>query len=149
MPLIQNSFDNSAPALSPDGRFLAFSADETGRSEIYAQPFESGDTPKVTGERRRVSQDGGDMPRWRRDGKELFFVAPDRRIFAASASGNKDLEFGNPSPLFRLPAASRFGATSGFSYEVSPDGQKFLLANRDAASAPLHVLVNWQATLKT
>ena len=149
MPLVQSSFDSSAPALSPDGRFLAFSANETGRSEIYVQRFESGDTPKMTGERRRVSQDGGNMPRWRRDGKELFFVAPDRRIFAVSANGSKDLEFGTPSPLFRLPAASRIGATSAFSYDFSPDGQKFLLANRDAASSPLHVLVNWQATLKT
>ncbi len=148
MPLIQTRFDSSSAALSPNGRFLAFVANETGRSEIYLQQVDLGDTPKMIGERRRVSREGGSMPRWRRDGKELFFTAPDRQIFAVGITSGTDLEFGVPAALFRLPASARLGATSAFSYDVSPDGQKFLLANRDAASAPLHVIVNWQATLK-
>jgi len=73
MPLLQTSFDSSFPALSADQAYLAFCANDTGRSEIYAQRFQGGDSPKLLGQRRRISQDGGSGPRWRPDGKELFF----------------------------------------------------------------------------
>jgi predicted Ser/Thr protein kinase len=84
MPLLQTRFDTSFPALSPDQSYLAFSANDTGRPEIYVQRFEGGDAPKLAGERRRISHNGGNGPRWRRDGKELFFLSPDRQIMAAA-----------------------------------------------------------------
>jgi Tol biopolymer transport system component len=83
MPLLQTRFDTSFPALSHSGEYLAFSANDTGHSEIYVQRFQGGDSPKLTGERRRVSYDGGNGPRWRRDDRELFFLSPDRQIMAA------------------------------------------------------------------
>jgi hypothetical protein len=145
-PLLQAPFDSTFPALSSDGEYLAFSANDTGRYEIYVQRFQGGDSPKLLGERRRVSHKGGNFPRWRRDGKELFFLSPDGQIVAAAVKPGHEPEFGPPTALFRLPA-NRSSLGSG--YEVSHDGQKFLAAIRKGASTPLQVVVNWQAGLKS
>ena len=147
MPLLSNG---SFPTLSPSRDYLAFSATETGRSEVYVQRFQGEGSPKLVRERRRVSRDGGDVPRWRRDGKELFFLSPDpeRKIMAVAVQQGKgsELEFGLPTALFRLPTSTLSAGNAG--YEVSPDGQRFLVPIRDAASAPLQVAVNWQAGLR-
>ena len=149
MPLVQTRFDSSFPALSPNGEFLAFSANDTGRSQIYVQRFQGGDQPKLTGERRRVSRDGGNGARWRRDGKELFFLSPDRRIMTAAVRQGAGIEFGAPEALFPLPTSYRSLAPITVGYDVSSDGQKFLVPVRKAAGAPLQVVVNWQAALKS
>ena len=148
MPLLQTRFDSAFPILSPDGNYLAFSANDTGRYEIYVQRFEASDSPKLTGERRRVSLNGGNSPRWRRDGKELFFVSPDHQIMSVAVQQAASIEFGAPATLFRLPSSFRSLAPVTPGYDVSLDGQKFLVLTRGTASAPLQVAVNWQATLK-
>jgi Tol biopolymer transport system component len=99
MPLLQTRFDSAYPALSPSGEYLAFSANDTGRSEIYVQRFQGGDSPKLAGERRRVSHSGGNGPRWRRDGKELFFLSPDRQIMVVAVKQGTGIEFGPPAPF--------------------------------------------------
>jgi Tol biopolymer transport system component/predicted Ser/Thr protein kinase len=147
MPLLQTRVDSSYPALSPSGELLAFSANDTGRSEIYVQRFEGGDSPKLVGPRRRVSRDGGNGARWRRDGKELFFLSPNRQIMAMAVP-QAGMEFGPPAALFRLPTSYRSLAPVTPGYEVSSDGQKFLVPIRKAVGAPLQVVVNWQARLK-
>ena len=148
MPLLQTRFDSSYPALSPSGELLAFSANDTGRSEIYVQRFQGGDSPKLVGPRRRVSRDGGNGARWRRDGKELFFLSPDRQIMAVAVKQGTGIEFGAPAALFRLPTSYRSLAPVTVGYEVSSDGQRFLVPIRKAVGAPLQVVVNWQAGLK-
>ena len=148
MPLLRTPFDSSFPALSPSGEYLAFSANDTGRSEIYVQRFQGGDSPKLFGDRRRVSRDGGNGARWRRDGKELFFLSPDRRIMAVAVKQGTQIEFGPPAALFPLPTSYRSLAPVTVGYEVSSDGQRFLVPVRKSVSAPLQVVVNWQAALK-
>ena len=148
MPLLQTRFDTSYPALSPSGEYLAYSANDTGRSEIYVQHFQGGDSPKLAGARLRVSHSGGNGTRWRRDGKELFFLSPDRQIMVVAVKQGTGIEFGPPAALFRLPTAYHSLAPMTVGYEVSSDGQKFLVPIRKAAGAPLQVVVNWQARLK-
>ena len=107
MPLLQTRFDGAFPILSPDGNYLAFSANDTGRYEIYVQRFEASDSRKLTGERRRVSLNGGNSPRWKRDGKELFFVSPDHQLMSVAVQQAASIEFGAPATLFRLPSSFR------------------------------------------
>jgi eukaryotic-like serine/threonine-protein kinase len=146
-PLLQTPFDSAFPTLSWDREYLAFSANDTGRYEIYVQRFQGGDSPKLVEERRRVSHGGGNFPRWRRDGKELFFLSPDREIMSVPVKPGPKAEFGPPTALFRLPTF-RSLAPASRAYDVSPDGQKFFAPVRKAASTPLQVVVNWQAGLK-
>jgi Tol biopolymer transport system component len=143
MPLLQTQFDNMNPAISPTQDYLAFSTNETGRPEVYAQRLETGDSPKLSGERMQVSHEGGRIPRWSRDGKELFFLSPDDRIMATAV--RPGAVFGPPTPLFRLPLSSPSMSPNSDLYDVSPDGQRFLVPIREAAGVPLQVVVNWQA----
>ena len=147
-PLLQTRFDNVSPTLSPNREYLAFSANDTGRHEIYMQRFQADDPPKLIGDRRRVSRNGGTFPQWRRDGKELFFVSPDRHLMAVAVKPGTEIEIGPPAALFQLPTFSSRVNEVWPGYEVSLDGQKFLVPIRKAASAPLQVVVNWQAELK-
>ena len=146
-PLLQSAFDTRFPTLSPNQQLLAFSVNDTGRTEIYVQRFEGGDSPKLTGERRRVSLNGGANPRWRRDGKELFFLSPERELMAAEVKPGTAVELGTPKALFRLPASYRSLAPGPPAYEASPDGKRFLVLSR-ASSVQLHMVLNWQAGLR-
>ena len=146
-PLLKTGFESRNPALSPDGEYLAFSTNETGLYEIYVQRFQGADSPKLAGERRRVSRNGGNFPRWRRDGKELFFLSPDRQIITVPVKPGAEIELGTPIALFRLPSSFRSLQPETVGYEVSPDGQRFLVPIRKGVGAPLQVVVNWQAEL--
>ena len=101
MPLLQTRFDNVSPALSPNREYLAFCANDTGRHEIYVQRFQGGDPPTLIGDRRRVSRNGGTSPLWRRDGKELFFLSPDRHLMAVTVKPGTEIEIGPPATLSR------------------------------------------------
>jgi dipeptidyl aminopeptidase/acylaminoacyl peptidase len=146
LPLVQGPFDHSQPCLSPDGRYLAFIANETGRDEIYVQRFEDGEPPRLSGERTRVSQNGGYMPRWCSGGKELVFLSPQREVMAAECRLGT-VEFGSPVRLFQLPASFRAMAPPVAAFDVAPDGRKFLALVGKSAD-PLHIIVNWRAALK-
>jgi predicted Ser/Thr protein kinase len=148
MPLLQTRFDCVSAVLSPNRKHLAFSANDTGRHEIYVQRFQEGDPPKLIADRRRVSRNGGTFPQWRRDGKELFFLSPDSHLLAAAVKPGTEIEIGPPGALFQLPTFTSRGNDAWPGYEVSLDGQKFLVPIRKAASSPLQVVVNWQAELK-
>ncbi len=148
MPLLQTPFDNSYAALSPNGEYLAFSANDTGRPEVYVQRFQGDDRPKLVGPRQRVSHNGGSGPRWRRDGKELFFLSLDRQVTVVPVQQGAGINFGFPVALFRLPTSYRSLAPSTVGYDVSNDGQRFLVPVRRAVGAPLQVVLNWQAGLR-
>ena len=119
-PIVRTTqFTERSVRISPDGRWIAFSSDESGRNEIYVQPFPSG-------VKRLVSDGGGETPVWRRDGKELFYVAGDGRLTAVALSASTTgLDFAPPQHLFELRPAG----TSSYvphQYDVTPTGSAFL-----------------------
>jgi serine/threonine protein kinase len=129
---------------SPDGRWVAYSSNETGKWEIYVAPFPG------PGGNWKVSTAGGSEPRWRRDGKELFYVAPDGTIMTADVQEGPTFEANLARPLFRVRRREHISSGDLFSYDVSPDGQRFLV-NTDVgevASNPLTVVLNWTSGLK-
>jgi hypothetical protein len=94
-----------------------------------------------------VSTDGGGQPHWRRDGKELFFIAPDRRLMAVDTKLGATFSMGTPHALFQTQVS---GFMSPNRYDVSADGQKFLINSiaQETSPTPITVIVNWAATLK-
>jgi eukaryotic-like serine/threonine-protein kinase len=143
-PLTQTpEFAELSARLSPDGRWMAFSSNESGHNEIYVQPFPSG-------QKRQASEGGGAYPVWRRDGKELFYVGTDDRLMSVAVSvRGAALELGVPQPLFEMRAAG----TTLFAerqYDVAPDGERFLVVRRmgEERSDPLVVEFNWTSRLK-
>ena len=133
--IARTPFTETAGRFSPDGRWVAYQSDETGRPEIHVQPFPG------PGPRFQVSVAGGTLPRWRRDGRELFYVAPDRRLMSLSVTPRRDrLETGAPQPLFTL-------STTSF-YEPSPDGQRFLVTAAVSEVSPITVIMNWRPPIR-
>ena len=105
--LISTPFHEANPAFSPDGRWLAFTSDESGRSEVYVQAFEAGESPRLAGERHLVSRHGASCLRWARDGKELFYLAWDGRLYAVPITLSPKLKIGEPAPLFTISTEAR------------------------------------------
>jgi Tol biopolymer transport system component len=117
-PLSQSEFNEIQGALSPDGRWLAFTSDDSGRFEVYVQSFPDGK------QRQQVSAEGATGPRWRADGRELYYLSADKRLRAVSFSA--DARIGRPEELFATRAAT--GAILYIqSYQPSRDGQRFLV----------------------
>jgi dipeptidyl aminopeptidase/acylaminoacyl peptidase len=131
-----------AARFSPDGQWIAYNSTETGREEVYVAPF-----PGRSGKISKVSVDGGRLPRWRRDGKELFFLSNDRKLMSADVHAvDGELQFGAPRTL--LPVQVKTPAF-GWLYDVSPDGDRFLMTVATTTTEPsITVLVNWPALLK-
>ncbi len=140
-PLVQSAANESAGVLSPDGRWLAYHSDESGRYEVYAQSFPGG------GGKQRVSTGGGVWPYWRGDGKELYYRAQDDKLMAVPITGQTNLAVGAPVTLFEFRSG---GLPDQPYYSAGPDGRHFLLsAIVDAGTnSPLTALVNWTAGLK-
>jgi serine/threonine protein kinase/Tol biopolymer transport system component len=132
-PLSQAPFDEKGARFSPDSRWLAYYSNESGSREVYLRPVEE------SGERLRVSSDGGTMPRWRRDGKELYYLAPGNTVMAVPLSTGQP-QPGVASSLFRVDGIVR-------DYDVTADGQRFLVDVAEPDPAPLSVLANWPSLL--
>jgi hypothetical protein len=147
--LLSNSpFDELNPQLSPDGRWLAYTSDETGDYEIYVQSFSA--EGKLGADKKRVSTAGGRLPVWRRDGSELFFIAADGQMMASSVkTGGTEFQFAAPKPLFKTRTLWVEGRIY-HEYDVSPDGQRFLIGTLigDPKAPPPTVILNWQAEVK-
>ena len=122
-PLLKNNSPQWGTAFSPDGKRIAFVSMESARPEVYVQSFESTPAPHVAGERRQVSRDGAWLVRWRGDGRELFYVGLDNRMYAVPAGP----QFGEPKALFLIPGVSQYSTTRDFQFDVSPDGQRFIM----------------------
>jgi Tol biopolymer transport system component len=149
--VMDTPFTKFPAAFSPDGRWIAYSSNESGRSEVYVAPFTAPDRPAaspVAGGKERVSPGGGDFARWRRDGRELYYIsAPPETLMAAEVSAHDSaITISAVTPLFRIvsPAA----AVQGWIYDVTPDGQRFLLIkpiNIEAPPAPQPptIVLNW------
>ena len=140
-PVLRTEANETAGTLSPDGRWLAYASDESGRYEVYVQSFPGG------GGKRQVSTGGGIGPRWRRDGQELFYYAGDGKLMAAPVRSGESFEVGAAVSLFEF----RAGTPQLFApYAVTADGQRFLInaVVETEPNAPLTVVVNWAAGVK-
>ncbi len=146
-PLLNTKFHESNAVWSPDGKWLAFTSNDSGQPEIYVQKFQSGDTPALVGERIPVTRNGAQCLRWRRDGKELYYLAFNGQIHAVPVTwGGGQPGFGGPAALFAISTAARAAIHSIPGFDVSPDGQRFLVPIVDA-SVPDPVIVviqNWE-----
>ncbi len=141
-PFLQTEFNEHQAQLSPDGKWIAYTSDESGASEVYVQTF------PTSGSRVRVSTGGGYQPRWRRDGRELFYIAPDRKLMAVGVRPGAVFEAGVPQTLFgtRVLTLTEFRNH----YAVTADGQRFLICSTDeeTSAPPISVVVNWPTVLK-
>ena len=144
-PLTQTRFNETQAQLSPNGRWIAYTSNETGRDEVYVQAF------PVSGGKRQISSDGGVMPRWRRDGAELFYLAGNQFMTAVPIVDARSLELGRPTALFRtrLVVEGSESVTLATKYDVAPDGQRFLLRYPPAEPGPpITVVINWPRALR-
>jgi serine/threonine protein kinase len=137
-PLVQTNFVETFAQFSPDGKWIAYESNQTGRFEIYVQPFPGPGAPLL------ISTNGGAQARWRRDGKELFYVALDNRLLAVPirlAATGAAVEA--PVPLFPMRI---IGSVQGdIRYMVASDGQRFLMNTvTDEAASPITVILNWK-----
>ena len=140
-PLLQSpSFSQGAAAFSPNGRFVVYDSTESGRLEVYVQTF------PLSGQKWLISSGGGGMPRWREDGKEIFYLTEDGRVMSAELKSDSSFENVVTKQLFQ----SEIKLLSGYPFTATPDGSRFLVNTPAEANnpAPMVVLVNWPATLK-
>jgi hypothetical protein len=146
MHLIATPFHEGSPAFSPDTHWLAFTSNESGRSELYVQAFETGETPRLVGERFLVSRRGAISVRWRRDGRELFYLAYDGRVYAAPITLSAKPKVGEAAPLFTIGTEARAAIHSMQGFDVSPDGQRFLIPMVTSPErSEIVVMQNWEA----
>ena len=125
-------------------------ANESGRPEVYVQAFQSGgDAPSVIGERHLVSSAGAQALRWRRDGKELFYLGFDGRVQAVPVKLSPTLSFGPAAALFTISTEARAAIHSVLGFDVSANGQRFVIPVVSSVKAPSIVVVqNWEALLQ-
>jgi dipeptidyl aminopeptidase/acylaminoacyl peptidase len=147
IPLISTPFHEANPAFSPDGRWLAYTSDESGRAEVYVQAFEAGESPHLAGERHLVSRHGAISLRWRRDGKELFYLAWDGQLTGVPITLSPKLKIGEPTPLFATSTEARAAVHSLAGFDVSADGQRFLVPIvTSSEKSEIVVIQNWEVS---
>jgi serine/threonine protein kinase/Tol biopolymer transport system component len=158
IPLLQSDFSKTQGQLSPDSRWLAYTSTESGRPEVYVVPFSpSAQGPNAQGRvatpsgKWQVSIAGGTQPRWRADGREMFYMAPDQKLMAVEVKPSQNFDRGTPQALFT--SRSAYGGASVFpsGYVPSPDGKRFLIvtaAGERGEQPPLTVVVNWLGAVK-
>ena len=149
-PLIKTQFHEASASTSPDGRWVAFMSTESGRAEVYLQHLEIGDTLRVTGSRYPISRQGAVCLRWRRDGKELFYLAADGQVYAVPVRlSAAEPVIGAAQPLFRIEAEAIAAIHSLIGFDVAADGQSFVVPSVSSPEAPTLVAVqNWEELLK-
>ena len=139
-PYLQTPYGEHLAKLSPDGRFLVYRSNESGRNEIYVRPFPEG------GARTAVSTNGGEQPRWSRDGKEIFYVEG-TTLVAVEVSTSPDFSVGSVTRLFEHRVLARQSGWPVAQYDVSTDGRRFLFAAPGDEEAEqevkIRVVQNW------
>ncbi len=147
LPELKTSLFLKAPSVlrnaqfSPDEKWVAYASNETGKWEIYVTSF-----PEARG-RWQVSTGGGEQPRWRGDGKELFYLSSDGKMMAAPVTIGANFDVGRPVELFQTTPRQPVSFNDQVVYDVRPDGQRFLILTqmKQADSAPMSVVLNWPA----
>jgi Tol biopolymer transport system component len=141
-PVVQTNFEERDGQFSPDGKWIAYQSNESGRFEIYIQPFPG------PGGQYQITTDGGVQVRWAPNGKELFYIALDGRLMSVPiqfASNGQAVEAGAPLPLFATRVARGVQGDFSQQYVVSPDGRRFLINTvLEEATSPITVILNWK-----
>jgi dipeptidyl aminopeptidase/acylaminoacyl peptidase len=142
IPFLQTDSQELYPCFSPDGRRIAYVSNESGQNEVYVRPF----SRQSRDGKWQVSTAGGTRPRWRRDGKELFYLSNDNKLMAVAINAEAStIEVGDVQPLFQTHA-TRFA----LNYDVSGDGQRFIVSSivEGPAASSITLVVNWPAELE-
>jgi serine/threonine-protein kinase len=142
--LVQRAGGQTNADVSPDGRWLAYQSDESGRDEIYVRPF-----PAVDSGQWQVSTSGGSRPVWARNGRELYFLDATLHLVAVPILSGATFASGTPVTLFDLPSTPTATART---YDVAPDGRflviKFPESGNSAGGLMVNVVINWLEELK-
>jgi dipeptidyl aminopeptidase/acylaminoacyl peptidase len=143
-PLLQAKWTVRNAQFSPDGRWVAYASNETGNMEIYVSSFPNGNG------KWQVSNAGGQEPRWRQDGKELFYLSAEGKVMAVAVKPGASFEANSPVALFQTHRRQPVSAQDFFSYDVSSDGHRFLILTKvnDSNPAPPSVLLNWASEME-
>ena len=152
-PLLQAKYNEAQPQISPDGRWMAYTSDESGQYEVYVRPF-----PEVEKGRWQVSTSGGDNPLWSRDGRELLYRSGDA-VMAVSVKTEPAFSLETPKILFRGTYVSSNLSSSYdlVTWDISPDGKRFLMMKpmQSTDKAPeaevprrINIVLNWFEELK-
>jgi dipeptidyl aminopeptidase/acylaminoacyl peptidase len=138
-----NESSEGSARFSPDGKWVVFTSAESGRDEIQIVPFDP--SRPVSSGKIAVSQEGGNQPIWRKDGKEIFYLSRDGKMTAVPVTSQPPIQVGKPKPLFE---AHGVGGIS--SYDVTRDGKRFLVTRKVGEGKPGYILViaNWEALLR-
>ena len=138
--VVQTNATEDQGQFSPDGHWLAYTSNESGQGEIYVIPY-----PPVPGTKWLVSQGGGVQPRWRRDGKELFYISSDSKLMAVEVSTKPAFVFGAPRPLFQSEIVDTGIRTGPMSWDIAPDGHRFLIISPNTPdTSELTLTLNWR-----
>jgi Tol biopolymer transport system component len=141
-PLFESPFDKAQARISPDGRWITYVTNDSGTYQVVVQSF-----PDPNGGRWQITAQGGIEPKWRHDGRELFYLAPDGKLMAVPVNPDRTFQAGSPTVLFQTPLVVTRGQTPrDRRYDVAPDG-RFLIAvpTAAAAAAAVTAVVNWTA----
>jgi serine/threonine-protein kinase len=141
-PLVQTPAYEGGARLSPDGRWFVYVSNESGRNEVYVRPF---DGPE---RRRQVSSGGGSQAAWNPNGKEIFYRTGDKMMAVGVTWIGNDAQLSPPFQLFERPYSYGAGITIA-NYDVTKDGQRFLMVKEDTTLARLRVILNWRADAAT
>jgi Tol biopolymer transport system component len=143
-PFLQAKWIAQDAQFSPDGRWVAYTSNETGNWEVYVSPFPSANS------KWQVSRAGGEEPRWRRDGKELFYRSAEGKMMAVAVKTGASFEAGSPVTLFQTHMRQPISYQDMFFYDVTADGQKFLINTKvdEPNAAPLSITLNWASEME-
>jgi len=143
-PYVQGPWSVRNAQFSPDGRWVAYATNETGNWEVYVSPFPDASS------KWQVSHGGGEEPRWRQDGKELFYMSSEGKLMAASVKLGESFEVMTPVGLFQTRRRQKISSQDAFTYAVSENGNKFLfntvVENKEAQ--PMTIILNWASQLE-
>jgi eukaryotic-like serine/threonine-protein kinase len=149
-PFLRTDFNEQDAAFSPDGHWVAYTSDESGRNEVYVRPFSSppssggaAQTAAAAAGKWLISNGGGSAPLWRADGKELWYRAPDDKEMSVTLTTAPVVSAGTPNVLFQFPPSFYRTFTA-----ITSDGNRFLTPIPESETAKLQVVLNWQAGLK-
>jgi Tol biopolymer transport system component len=144
VPFLATKASETSGQISPDGKWVAYASNESGEWEIYVTTF-----PTAAG-KWQVSRGGGTEPRWRGDGKEIFYIGARGTLTAVPVNSEGTFSTGNPTPLFQSQLRAQVSSTDIFNYDVTRDGQRFLVNHyaKPQQVAPLHVVLNSTAELR-
>lgn len=150
VPFLRTQFEEPDGCFSPDGRWVAYVTNESGRYDVYVRPFSLDPGGQVSSDGRKwlISENGGSGPMWRKDGKELYYIDLEGKLMAVSVTAGSDFKAGVPKALFQTPPSVSADNVLG-QWAPSPDGKRFLfLVPENQDTPPLTVVLNWQAGLK-